>query len=329
MSFILFAFGVSDALPFLIFIAITVGVFVLADLFFNSETKSESRLDKIQRRARGEEVDDGSASVTDSTKEGIQKLLQKASPSLSSAIQPKTEKDANKMRIKLDSAGFRSEKAVEFLLAIQVMSAMFGLFVGGIGSVLLKGFSLTAVIYASGVALIFFMLPSLIVTLIASKRKEKIFLGLPDALDLMVVCVEAGLGQDQALRRVSDELVKAHPVIASEFQQCNHQLQMGKTREDVLTDLAERNDVEDLKTLANVLIQVDRFGTSVGKALRTQSDAMRVRRKQIAEEKASKTAVQLIFPLVLCIFPGIFVVLVGPAAITMVNELLPMMAGNK
>ena len=329
MSFILFAFGVSDALPFLIFIAITVGVFVLADLFFNSETKSESRLDKIQRRARGEEVDDGSASVTDSTKEGIQKLLQKASPSLSSAIQPKTEKDANKMRIKLDSAGFRSEKAVEFLLAIQVMSAMFGLFVGGIGSVLLKGFSLTAVIYASGVALIFFMLPSLIVTLIASKRKEKIFLGLPDALDLMVVCVEAGLGQDQALRRVSDELVKAHPVIASEFQQCNHQLQMGKTREDVLTDLAERNDVEDLKTLANVLIQVDRFGTSVGKALRTQSDAMRVRRKQIAEEKASKTAVQLIFPLVLCIFPGIFVVLVGPAAITMVNELLPMMTGNK
>jgi tight adherence protein C len=175
---------------------------------------------------------------------------------------------------------------------------------------------------------LFFLLPGVILGIIAKKRKEKIFLGLPDALDLMVVCVEAGLGQDQALRKVSEELDKAHPVIAGEFNQCNHQLQMGKTRENVLRELSARNDVEDLKTLANVLIQVDRFGTSVGKALRTQSDAMRVRRRQIAEEKASKTAVALIFPLVLCIFPGIFVVLVGPAAITMVQELLPTMGGQ-
>jgi len=315
MTVLILAFGFSDALPFLLFIAIAIGVFVVADMFFNSETRSESRLDQLQRRARGEEVEEvATSSVKDSTREGIQKLLQKASPSLSSAIQPKNEKDVNKMRIKLDSAGFRSDSAVEYLLAIQMMSGMFGLFVGGIGSVLFKGFSLTAMIYACGVALLFFLLPSVALGFIASKRKEKIFLGLPE---------------DQALRRVSDELAKAHPVIAGEFQQCNHQLQMGKTREDVLTELAERNDVEDLKTLANVLIQVDRFGTSVGKALRTQSEAMRVRRRQIAEEKASKTAVQLIFPLVLCIFPGIFVVLVGPAAITMVNELLPMMAGDR
>ena len=103
------------------------------------------------------------------------------------------------------------------------------------------------------------------------------------------------------------------------------QLQYGSTREVVLTELGDRNGVEDLKTLASVMIQVDKFGTSVGKALRIQSDAMRTRRRQIAEEKASKTAVQLIFPLVLFIFPGIFVVLVGPAAITMMDELLPMM----
>ena len=185
--------------------------------------------------------------------------------------------------------------------------------------------STTAVIYACGIALLFFLLPGVILSIMGKKRKEKIFLSLPDALDLMVVCVEAGLGQDQALRRVSEELEKAHPTIAMEFNQCNHELQMGKTREDVLQSLATRNDVDDLNTLANVLIQVDRFGTSVGKALRTQSDAMRTRRKQIAEEKASKTAVALIFPLVLCIFPGIFAVLVGPAAITMVKELLPTM----
>lgn len=123
------------------------------------------------------------------------------------------------------------------------------------------------------------------------------------------------------MRRVSDELFKSHPVIAHEFKLCNQQLQMGSTRETVLTELGARNGVADLKTLSSVMIQVDRFGTSVGKALRTQSDAMRVRRRQIAEEKAAKTAVKLIFPLVLFIFPGIFVVLVGPAAIRMVEEL--------
>ena len=157
----------------------------------------------------------------------------------------------------------------------------------------------------------------------SSDLKEKVFLGLPDALDLMVVCVEAGLGLDQAMRKVAEELASAHPVIAEEFGICNKQLQMGRKRDAVLMDLGDRNGVDDLKTLASIMIQVDRFGTSIGTALRTQSDSMRVRRRQIAEEKAAKTAVKLIFPLVLFFFPVIFVVLVGPAAITMVNEMLP------
>lgn len=305
-----------------IFIAIAVGLWLVFETFFLGPTRSESRLDQLRRRARGEveeEVASGGA------RDGINKLLEQASPALSNAVRPKNEKDVNKLRVKLDSAGFRSENAVEFFFTIQVLSGIFGLFMGGIGSVIAKGFTTTAALYAGGVALLFFLLPGVILSIIAKKRKEKVFLSLPDALDLMTVCVEAGLGQDQALRRVSEELEKAHPIIAAEFNQCNHELQMGKKREEVLQTLAARNDVEDLNTLANVLIQVDRFGTSVGKALRTQSDAMRTRRKQIAEEKASKTAVALIFPLVLCIFPGIFVVLVGPAAITMVKELLPTM----
>jgi tight adherence protein C len=326
MNTIILALDISTLTPFAVFIAIAVVIWLVIDSLFNGPTKSESRLDQMRRAANGD-LDGGDG--RQSTREGLGKLMAKASPKLSSAIQPKSEKDVNAMRTKLDSAGFRSDNAVEILLAVQVLSGMFGLFVGGIGSILLKGFTVTSLIYALGVTFVFFLAPSLVLSFIASKRKEKIFLSLPDALDLMVVCVEAGLGQDQALRRVSEELEKAHPVIASEFQQCNHQLQMGKTREHVLSDLGRRNDVEDLKTLASVLIQVDRFGTSVGQALRTQSEAMRVRRRQIAEEKASKTAVQLIFPLVLCIFPGIFVVLVGPAAITVVNEMLPIMAGNK
>jgi tight adherence protein C len=177
--------------------------------------------------------------------------------------------------------------------------------------------------YTAIVTGLFMFLPELAVGFIAKSRKEKVFLGLPDALDLMVVCVEAGLGLDQAMRKVAEELSNAHPVIAEEFNICNRQLQMGRKREEVLQDLGDRNGVDDLKTLSSIMIQVDRFGTSIGTALRTQSDTMRVRRRQLAEEKAAKTAVKLIFPLVLFIFPGIFVVLVGPAAITMVNEMLP------
>ena len=288
---IILAVSMGYVTPIAIFVAIAVGLWLVFDTFFNGETRSESRLDQMRRRARGEVAEEPEEN---STRDGINALLTKASPTLSSAIQPKNEKDVNKMKVKLDSAGFRSDNAVEMFLSLQVLSGLFGLFMGGIGSVIAKGFSTTAILYAFGIALLFFLLPGLILGMIAKKRKEKIFLGLPDALDLMVVCVEAGLGQDQALRKVSEELDKAHPVIAGEFNQCNHQLQMGKTREDVLRDLSDRNDVEDLKTLANVLIQVDRFGTSLGKALRTQSDAMRVRRRQIAEEKASKTAVALI-----------------------------------
>jgi tight adherence protein C len=120
---------------------------------------------------------------------------------------------------------------------------------------------------------------------------------------------------------------KSYVVIAEEFGLCNLQLQMGKTRAEVLQELGIRSGVDDLRALASILIQADKFGSSIAQALRVQSDAMRTRRQQIAEEKAAKTAVKLIFPLVLFIFPGIFVVLVGPAAITMVREMFPALNG--
>ncbi len=159
----------------------------------------------------------------------------------------------------------------------------------------------------------------------ASNRKQAIFLALPDALDLMVVCVEAGLGLDQAMRKVAEEMKSTYRVLAEEFALSNFQLQMGRPRAEVLHDLGMRTGVADLRALAAVLIQADKFGSSVAQALRTQSDSMRIRRRQLAEEKAAKTAVKLIFPLVLFIFPGIFVVLVGPAAIMMVRQMFTKM----
>jgi tight adherence protein C len=173
-----------------------------------------------------------------------------------------------------------------------------------------------------------FFAPDLVIGFIKRGRQQNIFLGLPDALDLMVVCVEAGLALDQAMRKVSDEMAKSYRVIAEEFGLCNLQLQMGRARADVLRELATRTGVDDVRTLAGIMIQADKFGSSIAQALRVQSDSMRTRRKQIAEEKAAKTAVKLIFPLVMFIFPGIFVVLVGPAAIMWVRNMSPAMRGH-
>ncbi|MCH2594894.1 MAG: type II secretion system F family protein [Pirellulales bacterium] len=186
-----------------------------------------------------------------------------------------------------------------------------------------RGLDIDSITYAGGIAFLMFFMPGIVLWLITKSRQDNIFYGLPDALDLMVVCVEAGLGLDQAMRKVAEEMKDSYHVIAEEFSLCNLQLQMGRARNDVLHDLGLRTGVDDLKALAAILIQADKFGSSVAQALRVQSDSMRTRRRQMAEEKAAKTAVKLIFPLVLFIFPAIFIVLVGPAAITMVNELFP------
>ena len=190
------------------------------------------------------------------------------------------------------------------------------------------GFNQASLIRVGGTAGLMFYIPDLALWFLGSRRKKAIFISLPDALDLMVVCVEAGLGLDQAMRKVSEEMKKSHRVIAEEFTIANFQLQMGTSRREVLQKLGWRTGVDDVRSLAAVLIQAEKFGASVGQALRAQSDSMRTRRRQLAEEKAAKTAVQLIFPLVIFIFPGSFVVLVGPAAITMVREMFPMMNGG-
>ena len=165
-----------------------------------------------------------------------------------------------------------------------------------------------------------FYLPAMILWYLRKKRQEEIFLTLPDALDLLVVGVESGLGLDAAMRKVCDEMKDHAKVLSQELSLANFQLQMGRPRREVLHDLGVRTGVDDVRSLAAILIQADRFGSSIAQALRVQSDSMRTRRRQIAEEKAAKTAVQLIFPLVLFIFPGVFVVLVGPAAIAIMRS---------
>ncbi|MGH9628715.1 MAG: type II secretion system F family protein, partial [Bryobacteraceae bacterium] len=146
-------------------------------------------------------------------------------------------------------------------------------------------------------------------------------------LDLMVICVESGLGLDQAILQVAKELEHAHPEISEEFAFVNLELKAGKRRVDALRNLAERTSVDGLKKLVAVLIQADRFGTGIAQSLRGHADYMRVQARQAAEEKAAKLGVKLVFPIFFCILPSLFVVTVGPMAMKIVRELVPMMNG--
>jgi tight adherence protein C len=320
-----FSISFTDLFPFAVFGMFAAVAWWVMNLVAADKSRAVERLDELKNpRSRG-----GTSSEPERASEKMARVLEKASPALAKPLQPKNEMELGKLRGRLTAAGFRGETTESIFLGLKFGGLLIGLFVGG-GTILgLGGVSQNNLMAAVVSAGFFFYLPDIVVGLLARSRKSGIFLGLPDALDLMVVCVEAGLGLDQAMRKVAEEMENSYPVIAEEFGIANFQLQMGRTRSDVLHELGARTGVSDLRSLAAVLIQADKFGSSVALALRVQSDSMRTRRRQLAEEKAAKTAVKLIIPLVMFIFPGIFVVLVGPAAVKMVNEFFPLMESGK
>ncbi|WDQ19206.1 type II secretion system F family protein [Rhodopirellula sp. P2] len=294
--------------------------FVLSKVGGNDQAPAESRLERMKDAKRG--VRDIPADDKQRTKnEALTEALEKAANPIASSVSG-NEAEMGKLREKLVNAGFRRESAPVIFKLIQLVCTGIGLMLGGVTGAVLDGLTQGMIIKLLLGMIFGFMLPTLVLGYLAGKRREKIFLGLPDALDLMVVCVEAGLGLDQALRKVAEEMQKSHKAIGEEFSISNQQLQLGRPRSEVLSGLGYRSGVDDLKQLASILIQADKFGSSIAQALRVQSDSMRTKRRQIAEEKAAKTAVKMIFPLVLFIFPGIFVVLVGPAAINMYRQML-------
>lgn len=304
-------------LPFIIFAAMTGVAWSIFSLFSgSSDGRAAERLDELRDPSKRNSGEGGEE------ERGIKKYFTKAAPALSSSLKPKNELEENKLKVRLSNAGFHAPTAPMIYLALKAGMGILGVMIGGSYGIFNWGMTqngLTAMVLAGGLG---FYLPELAVTLMKSSRQEKIFLGLPDALDLLVVCVEAGLGLDAGMRRVSEELYDSAPEVCQELALANMQLQMGRPRRDVLHELGVRTGVDDMKALAAILIQADKFGSSIAQALRVQSDSMRIKRSQMAEERAQKTAVQMIFPLVLFIFPGIFVVLVGPAAILFINKMM-------
>ena len=304
-------------LPMVAFLISQVGVWWALSLMANRGSTAEDRLDRIGRSKNRAEIDLGSS-------ERVEKYtgLKDAASALGGALQPQTDLERSALRIKLANAGFRSENAPSVFAGIKMATLLGSLLLGFAFFGLKNGINMKSGQYMVLCGGFGFYLPAIGLWWLKRTRQQAIFLNMPDALDLMVVCVESGLGLDAAMRKVTDEMRGHASVLADEFALANMQLQMGRPRREVLHDLGVRTGVDDMRSLAAILIQADRFGASIATALRVQSDSMRTRRRQIAEEKAAKTAVQLIFPLVLFIFPGIFVVLVGPAAIQIVNKML-------
>jgi tight adherence protein C len=303
------------------FIVCMVGAWMLLSLLSKRNmTRAEERLERIGRPRTLADLE-----ATQKKSEERFSGLKETMSSLGAALEPQSDLEKNSLRIKLANAGFRSESASAVYQGVRVASLLVFLAPAVLIFGMKYGMTFKSLQWIIGMGCVGFFLPSVVLWYLRSKRQQEVFLTLPDALDLMVVCVESGLGLDAAMRRVTDEMKGHAKVISEEFALANLQLQMGRPRREVLHDLGVRTGVDDVRSLAAILIQADRFGSSIAQALRVQSDSMRTRRKQLAEEKAAKTAVQLIFPLVLFIFPGIFVVLVGPAAINIVNNLLPRM----
>ena len=232
---------------------------------------------------------------------------------------PKSPSEMGKLQQKLVHAGYRSREALVIFFGIRLGIAGLCFFVMATGI-----FVRPNLFFALGACGLGYLLPSMVLGRVAKRRQHRIRLGLPDVLDLLVVSVEAGLGLDQAIQRVGEELAFAHPDLADELRLINLELRAGKGRVEALRNLADRTGVDDISSLVAMLVQTDKFGTSVAQSLRVHSDTVRTKRRQRAEEAAAKTGVKMVFPLVFCIFPAIWVVTIGPAAIKFIQVLVPM-----
>ncbi len=233
-------------------------------------------------------------------------------------VLPRSPKQMSRLRRRLAMAGFTSPTAVVvYGVATLLTPLVFGLtalFFVGIGT----GLLLVGVIAAIG-----YMLPGMFLSRKIDQRKLQIQNGLPDALDLLIVCVEAGCGLDQAIVKVTDELQFAYPALSDELRQVTTEVRAGKPRMEAFKSFAARTKVDDVRSLVALLIQTDKFGTSIAQALRTHAETSRTKRRQRAEERAAKVGVKLVFPLVLLLFPALYVVILGPAVIQFFRVFLP------
>lgn len=278
---------------------------------------------KRRMKGRGARASTTSDDARKKAKESVAKRMIEAVAPV--AIRPANitnPEEMTKLRWRLANAGFRNESAPRTFLASKSVAALGVAIVVGLYMWMKSEPMLNAAGFVLIGAAVGFMLPNTWLSMAVSKRQGQIRQALPDCLDLMVISVESGLGLDAAMQRVSDEMERVHPTLAGEFQLVTRETQMGIPRSEALTNCSKRTGVEEVQSLVAIINQAERFGSSVARALRNQSAALRVKRRQAAEEKAQKTAVKLMAPLIMFIFPAIMVVIGGPAMLKMYDVLM-------
>ncbi len=302
----------------LFLIMVSVGLIIYALMPRGSEEETEHVLRRMSgRRGSDENGPIGEVARTSAARA----VFDKVAPYAIKPVMPRSDEEMTTLREKLAQAGFRGESASKVFLASKtilggVMALAAVIFAWSGGYEVKHIFGMAA--FAGGLG---FMFPELWLLIARSKRQEKIRNGLPDSLDLLVVSVESGLALDAGLMRVSDEMKNVHVELSEEMQIATLETQMGVPRAEALGNMSRRCGVDEMRALVAVISQAERFGTSVAKALRTQADSLRVKRRLKAEERAQKTTVKLMAPLILFIFPSIFVVLIGPAALKIYDTL--------
>ena len=311
------------AILLLVFLAAVLLVFAGIALFLRGQSPTQIRLAKLLHPQVGP------------AEESVRpKFLAREAETLASKISRPLHRLAsrddrsmrNRLRLRLIQAGYRSDAAFYNYLAAKIVLPII-LLLGYMFSLALYKITADTFLIALLFVLAGYFFPNFWVWLMMKSRQERIFKGLPDALDLMVVCVEAGLGLDMTFKRVGEEIRPLCKDLSDEFTLTNLEIRAGKSRDEAFKNMSLRANTPEVHNLMTVLTQTSRFGTSLATALRVHADAMRIKRRQMAEETAAKSTVKLVFPLVLFIFPAIFVVIIGPGAIQIIKYLLPTFGG--
>ncbi len=313
----------------LICVLVFLGVLVVGFGIY-AYTQSQQKVSDWRIRAKGESLSESEKQKNQQSQVGVKDAGIKFLERLGELNKKKTDQaQTSRLKSQLVTAGYRNPRApVIFMGARLFLAVLLGIIFIVFGMDFIEGKDpMYLPIGLIGSMALGYFGPQLWLSNTIAKRKETLVNGFPDALDLMVVCVEAGLGLDQAIARVGKEVQQGHKELGEEFILLNLELRAGLSREQGLRNLVNRTDLEDIRSLVALLIQTDRFGTSIGQALRVHSDSMRMKRRLKAEEKGAQLPVKLMIPLILFIFPALMVVIVGPGAISLIRNLLPAMGG--
>jgi tight adherence protein C len=299
------------------FVCISLGMLGVYWLLYRPQSAATERLRRMGGPKEGMIAQSAQAAVLPDDS-ATAELAQRLATPLNKLLPPSAT-EAKKLQRQLMHAGFRSAEAPMIYRAIQLASmAGFPLFVAGVCALTARPLNKALVYIIIGFVIGFFI-PRLFLNKMISKRQRLIRWGLADALDLMVISVEAGLGLNAAMMKVSSELKDVHTPVAVEFELANLEIRVGRDRDEALRNLAERTGVDDLRSLVAMLIQTDKFGTSIAKGLRVFSDSLRTKRRQRAEQEAQKAAVKLLLPLACFLFPTLFIAILGPAALNLID----------